>query len=220
MIVAVTALVVAMAGTGYAASKINGSSIKKNSVPGNRIEANSLGGKQVNESKLGTVPSAAQADSATNAETAQASSDANLLDGIDSAGFVQGSGKAFVNHGNANMDGVFNPDQAMQALGSIPGLGSFGVVGSNAAPGDDCRINFTNTSGASVVIVVNSNVVIGDVANGATVELVGIDSRPVGDNAAFTIMPDDGGKIASGQAAVNFGNNFLCAGAVAGLTND
>ena len=68
MVVALTALVVAMAGTGYAASKINGSSIKKNSVPGNRIEKDSLGGKQINESKLGQVPSAEQADSAASAD--------------------------------------------------------------------------------------------------------------------------------------------------------
>ena len=70
MLVAMTALVVALAGTGYAASKINGTSIKKNSVPGNRIEKNGLGGKQIRESKLGKVPSAARADAAAKATNA------------------------------------------------------------------------------------------------------------------------------------------------------
>jgi len=64
-VMATIAVFIALAGTGYAASKINGSSIKKNSVPGNRIKKNSLGGTQINESKLGKVPLAAQADTAT-----------------------------------------------------------------------------------------------------------------------------------------------------------
>ncbi len=68
MVVALAALVIALTGTGYAVSRINGSSIKKNSVPGNRIKENGLGGKQINESKLGKVPLAAQSETATNAD--------------------------------------------------------------------------------------------------------------------------------------------------------
>ena len=85
MVVAIIALIVALAGTGYAASKLNGSSIKKNSVPGNRIEKNSLGGKQIGENKLGEVPSAAQADQAAfaaNAANATNAADADSVDGL------------------------------------------------------------------------------------------------------------------------------------------
>ena len=88
MVVAMIALVVAMAGTGYAASKISGSSIKKNTVPGNRIKKNSLGGTQINESKLGKVPKAAQADNATNA------TNANALGGKALAAVLPTSGSA------------------------------------------------------------------------------------------------------------------------------
>lgn len=81
MIVAVLALFVALGGTVYAASTINGKTIKKNTLPGNRIKQktvtgnrlknDAITGTQVNEATLGKVPSATTADSATTAVTAQ-----------------------------------------------------------------------------------------------------------------------------------------------------
>lgn len=90
MIVAIVALFVAMGGTVYAASTINGKAIKKNSLPGNRVKASSLPGSKikkksiagnrlkndtitgakVSEESLGKVPSAATADTATTALSA------------------------------------------------------------------------------------------------------------------------------------------------------
>lgn len=67
--IALIALFVALGGSVYAASKLNGKQIKKSSVPGNRLKPDSVGGKQVNESKLGTVPSAGFAASAGDAAT-------------------------------------------------------------------------------------------------------------------------------------------------------
>jgi hypothetical protein len=75
-VVAVLALVVALCGTslaGYAAGKANGDSvIKKRSLSGNRLKADTVTGAQVAESGLGTVPSATQADRATQADTVPA----------------------------------------------------------------------------------------------------------------------------------------------------
>jgi hypothetical protein len=81
MIVAILALFVALGGTVYAASTINGKTIKKNTLPGNRIKQktvtgnrlknDAITGAQVNEATLGKVPSATTADSATTAGTAQ-----------------------------------------------------------------------------------------------------------------------------------------------------
>lgn len=68
-VIALIALFVALGGSVYAASKINGKQIKRGSVPGNRLKPDSVGGKQVKESKLGTVPSAAFAASAGDAAT-------------------------------------------------------------------------------------------------------------------------------------------------------
>jgi hypothetical protein len=51
-VVAYLALFVALGGTVYAASKINGKAIRPRSIPGNRLKQNSVTGKQVKESSL------------------------------------------------------------------------------------------------------------------------------------------------------------------------
>ena len=98
-VVALLALFVALGGTGYAAVKINGKSIKagtitgnklrsktltgtkvKNkTVTGNRFKGNTLTGRQIKESALGAVP---RADLATSAGTAS-----SVAGGV-AAGFV------------------------------------------------------------------------------------------------------------------------------------
>lgn len=73
-VIAMLALFVALGGSVYAASKINGKTIEKASLPGNRVKPDSLRGKQIKESKLGEVPlatKATSADSATSATTAE-----------------------------------------------------------------------------------------------------------------------------------------------------
>ena len=69
MVVALIALFVALGGSVYAASKIDGRTIEKRSLPGNRIVADSVRGKEVDEGTLSQVPNAA------------------ALDGIDSTAF-------------------------------------------------------------------------------------------------------------------------------------
>lgn len=79
LVISVLALFVALGGTGYAASQINGKSLKNNSVPGKKlkngsvtggkVKSDSLTGGQINESSLGTVPSSTNAAHATNAAT-------------------------------------------------------------------------------------------------------------------------------------------------------
>lgn len=70
-VTATIALFVALGGVGYAATQINGKNIKKRSIAGKRLKKNTLGGTEIKESKLGQVPSAANADTATNATKAQ-----------------------------------------------------------------------------------------------------------------------------------------------------
>jgi hypothetical protein len=70
LVISVLALFVALGGTVYAASKINGKTIKVGSIPGNRLKKHSLTGKQINLSKLGTVPAATNATNAANATNA------------------------------------------------------------------------------------------------------------------------------------------------------
>lgn len=56
MVVALTALVVALAGTAYAAQTINGNAIQKQTIGGGKLKQKTLTGFQINTNKLGTVP--------------------------------------------------------------------------------------------------------------------------------------------------------------------
>ena len=58
MVVAMIALVVALAGTAYAAQTINGGAIKKQTIGGGKLKQKTLTGFQINTNKLGIVPAA------------------------------------------------------------------------------------------------------------------------------------------------------------------
>jgi hypothetical protein len=61
MVVALVALVVALAGTAYAAQHINGGAIKKQTIGGGKLKHKTLTGFQINTNKLGVVPAAKRA---------------------------------------------------------------------------------------------------------------------------------------------------------------
>jgi hypothetical protein len=61
MVVALLALIVALAGTAYAAQTINGGSIKKQTIGGGKLKQKTLTGFQINTNKLGVVPAAKRA---------------------------------------------------------------------------------------------------------------------------------------------------------------
>lgn len=61
MVVAVMALIVALAGTAYAAQTINGGAIKKQTIGGGKLKHKTLTGFQINTNKLGVVPAARRA---------------------------------------------------------------------------------------------------------------------------------------------------------------
>ncbi|HET9592188.1 MAG TPA: hypothetical protein VFP17_04660 [Solirubrobacterales bacterium] len=56
MVVAVIALIVALAGTAYAAHRINGNAIEKQTIGAGKLKKKTLTGFQINTNKLGTVP--------------------------------------------------------------------------------------------------------------------------------------------------------------------
>ena len=118
-VMATIAVFVALGGTAYAATSIDGKLIKNRSIAGIKLKKDTLGGEQINESKLGQVPSAARADlaataesakradaaavadsakradqatSATSATNASKAANANLLDNLDSAELSPGTG--------------------------------------------------------------------------------------------------------------------------------
>ncbi len=61
MVVAMIALIVALAGTAYAAQSINGGAIKKQTIGGGKLKKKTLTGFQINTNKLGVVPAAKRA---------------------------------------------------------------------------------------------------------------------------------------------------------------
>lgn len=97
LVVAIVALFVALGGTSYAAVKISGFNIKKNSIPANRVMNNALGGKQIDEAKLGAVPLAASATTANSAATATSAQDALALQGRDASKFLANSVRLVLN---------------------------------------------------------------------------------------------------------------------------
>jgi hypothetical protein len=56
MVVAMIALFVALAGTAYAAQRINGGAIMKQTIGGGKLKKKTLTGFQINTRKIGTVP--------------------------------------------------------------------------------------------------------------------------------------------------------------------
>ena len=61
MIVSILALIVALAGTAYAAQTINGGAIKKQTIGAGKLKHKTLTGYQINTNKLGVVPAAKRA---------------------------------------------------------------------------------------------------------------------------------------------------------------
>ncbi|HEX4034776.1 MAG TPA: hypothetical protein VHX66_10060 [Solirubrobacteraceae bacterium] len=76
MAVALAALFVALGGSAYAATRINGAAIKRNSLPADRIRHGSITAAQVNLAKLGTVANATHASTADNATHASSADNA------------------------------------------------------------------------------------------------------------------------------------------------
>jgi hypothetical protein len=122
LLVALLALFVALGGTGYAASKLNGRNLVDRSVAGKKLKRDTITGKQVNEAKLRQVPKAGHADTARHAETANTASiariasDAISLGGHNGNAFLLRGDKA----GNADMlDGLDSTD-FLKARGAGP----------------------------------------------------------------------------------------------------
>jgi hypothetical protein len=133
MVVAVIALIVALAGTAYAAQSINGGAIKKQTIGGGKLKKKTLTGFQINTNKLGVIPAAKRAAhtywvvvnnpvGAGNATLARAS-DA----GITAA---EGGGAVAVIF-PVNVSGCANVSSRNNAGTTVPGAGS---AQTNVAP--------------------------------------------------------------------------------------
>lgn len=158
-VIAVIALFVALGGTGYAATKISGSTLKARSVSGgklikrtitrNEVKTNTLTGAQILESSLGRVPRAGTADKAANADkaltagsaaTAANAANADKIDGVDSADLARGAVATQAGSASVALGGTATVFQA-------GGLGTFELSCPGGTSGADIR--YRNTGGAT-----------------------------------------------------------------------
>ena len=87
-VIAAIALFVSLSGSVYAATKIDGKTIRKGSIPGNRVQEQRLTGALIDESTLATVSSASAANEVTRADTA------NRVDRAETADFAKSAKSA------------------------------------------------------------------------------------------------------------------------------
>jgi hypothetical protein len=125
-VISTLCLFLILGGGAYAASQINGKSIKRHSIPGNRLKNNTVKGRQVKESSLGTVPKAATAAAANSADNSAA------LGGVPKSGFGEGviNGSVFDFNGTGPTTYLVQPygifdlaaiggDQAVEAIAPV-----------------------------------------------------------------------------------------------------
>jgi len=115
MIVALIALVVALTGTAYAVSRLDGRLIAKRSIPGNRLAAHTIGAGEINKKSLGKVLSAASADNASK------------LGGIGRGGFLAATGTA----SNSSKLGGIGPSGFLAATGTASDSSKLGGIASS-----------------------------------------------------------------------------------------
>jgi hypothetical protein len=133
LIVAVVALVVATAGTGYAAIKLPNNSVgtkqlKKDAVTGVKVKRGSLDGSDIKLSTLGTVPLATKATSAENAAHANTAANADHALSADSASSIPPAGP--IHFVGAPGEPPFLSNSTNHPFPSVPGAnGSYQHVG-------------------------------------------------------------------------------------------
>jgi hypothetical protein len=129
MVVAMIALVVALAGTAYAAQTINGGAIKKQTIGAGKLKHKTLTGYQINTNKLGVVPAAQQAQRASHTYWAVVNNpagagNASLARASDSGITVTESGGAVSVAFPINVTGCADVAGRNNAGTTVPGAGS------------------------------------------------------------------------------------------------
>lgn len=160
LVVALLALVVALGGTGVAAtSSLNGKMIKKSSIPGDRLRKDTVTGKQVRESTLAKVRAAALADTATTATTARNATNATTAGSAQTASVAGRADVAASAQTAQNADkvgGVTIKQYAVKVARDAPPatvLEGAGVRLKLSCASADAALDATNVSGADDMLI-------------------------------------------------------------------
>ncbi len=149
--VATIALILALGGGAvYAASRINGKTIKKSSTPGNRLKPDSVTGTQVKEARLGQVPLAHSAEVATSADAATtADSVGGVTEHVVRAS-LPSPAVGFV-------DAVADTTAGMQSILRCQADGTSGIVVAGSAPNDRGVIEGVASGGGGPYVPLSVN---------------------------------------------------------------
>ncbi len=148
--VAIVALVVALAGTAYAAGRINGNSIEKQTIGAGKIKHKTLTGYQINTNKLGVVPSAQRATHTYWAVVNNPAGPGNaaLARASDSGITAAESGGAVTVTFSQNISGCANVAGRDNAGTTVPGAG-YAQTNTSPANANAIEVHTRNEKGAS-----------------------------------------------------------------------
>jgi hypothetical protein len=136
LVVSIVALVVALAGTAYAAGRINGDSIVGQSISGHKLKKNTLNGNQINNQKLGVVPTAKKAtnDFWVVANNPAGANNVSLARANTSGVTLQETGGAVTVNFPFDVSGCANIAARNNAGTTVPGAGTAQTNGVSGSP--------------------------------------------------------------------------------------
>jgi hypothetical protein len=151
LVVSIVALVVALAGTAYAAGRINGGSIVKQSIGGGKLKHKTITGFQVNLQKLGTVPAAKKATNVfwVVANNPVGGNNVTLARSNTSGVTLQEGGGAVTVNFPFDVSGCANVAGRNNASTGIPGSGYAQTNGVSGAP-NSLQVHTRDATGADV----------------------------------------------------------------------
>jgi hypothetical protein len=208
--VGLLALFVALGGTSYAATRLNGADLKNRSVAGHKLKRGTVTRKELSLKKLGKLPSAeradrasratraARADRADRASRATRATSATFAVGADNSNRLQGLGpSAFLRASTVRTTRLFyaNDGQARTVF-AIPPF-TVGVACTNNSPNDIARWR-VSSSEAHMSFYADQGQAF-DVVAGGAVDAVAV-SRPHGGQAQLTTLRDGVFVTSSGAA--------------------
>jgi hypothetical protein len=159
LVVACLALTIALGGTSYAAvtlprNSVGTKQLKRNAVTSPKVKNNALTGADILESRLGRVPSAANAVRATNATNAD---NASKLGGVDPSGFLKNGAAAggalsgtypspSLADGSVTTSKIAGAAVGISKLGTIPAARAFNSAPIAIASGTTTTLTFNSES--------------------------------------------------------------------------
>lgn len=151
LVISIIALIAALAGTAYAAGRINGSSIVGHSISGHKLKKNTLNGNQINNQKIGTVPTAKKATNVfwVVANNPAGANNVTLARSNTSGVTLQETGGAVTVNFPFSVAGCANVAARNNAGTTVPGAGTAQTNGVSGSP-NALQVHTRDATGADL----------------------------------------------------------------------